>query len=77
VEAAVVHVPEGVEDAALDGLQAVVDVRDGAVEDDVGGVVEEPVAVGLGERGLLVLDLLAFGAFRRRSLRGRNLRAES
>jgi hypothetical protein len=46
VEAAVVHVPEGVEDAALDGLQAVVDVRDGAVEDDVARVVEKPVAVG-------------------------------
>ena len=45
VEAAVVHVPERVEDAALDGLQAVVDVRDRAVEDDVAGVVEEPVAV--------------------------------
>jgi len=43
----------------LDGLQAVVDMRDGAVEDDVGGVVEEPVAVSLRERGLLVLDFLA------------------
>jgi hypothetical protein len=35
VEPAVSHVPEGVEDAALDGLQAVVNVRDGTVEDDV------------------------------------------
>ena len=59
VEAAVVHVPEGVEDAALHRLQAVVDVRHGAVEDDVAGVVEEPVAVADGERRLLVLDLLA------------------
>jgi hypothetical protein len=51
-----------VEDAALDGLQAVVEMRDGAVEDDVAGVIKEPVAVRLGEGGLLVVDLLAFGA---------------
>ena len=68
VKAAVVHVPERVEDAALDGFQAVVDVRDGTVEDDVAGVVEKPVAVALRERRLLVLDLLAFLALRRRSL---------
>jgi len=31
-----------------------------AVEDDVAGIFEKPVAVALGKRGLLVLDLLAF-----------------
>ena len=59
VEAAVVHVPERVQDAALHRLQAVVDVRHRAVEDDVAGVVEEPVAVGDGERRLFVLNLSA------------------
>jgi hypothetical protein len=43
VEAAVVHFLQRVEDAALDGLEAVVDVRDGALEDDVAGVVEKPL----------------------------------
>jgi len=52
VEAAVVHFPKRVKDAALDGLEAIVDVRDGAVEDDVAGVVEEPVAVVLDERSV-------------------------
>ena len=51
VETAIVHLPKRVEDAALDGLEAVVDVGDGAVEDDVAGVFEEPAAVALGERG--------------------------
>jgi hypothetical protein len=55
VEAAVVLFPERVEDAALDGLEAVVEVGDGAVEDDVAGVFEEPVAVGVGERGVVVV----------------------
>jgi len=32
----------------------------GAVEDDVARVFEEPVAVALRQRGLLVLDLFAF-----------------
>ena len=45
VEASVVHFVEGVEDAALDGFEAVVDVGNGAVEDDVAGVVEEPGVV--------------------------------
>ena len=54
VETAVVHFPKGVEDASLDGLEAVVDVGDGAVENDVAGVVEKPAAVGLGERGGIV-----------------------
>jgi hypothetical protein len=49
MEAPVVHFPKRVEDAALHGLQAVIDVRDGAVEDDVARVVEKPGAVVLGE----------------------------
>lgn len=35
----------GMEDATLDGFEAVVDVGDGALEDDVGSVFEEPVAI--------------------------------
>ena len=65
VEAAVVHLPERVEHAALDGLQAVVHVRHGAVEDHVAGVVEEPVPVMLGQGRLVVLDLLALLALGR------------
>ena len=41
VERAVVHLVERPQDTALDGFQAVVDVRDGAVLDDVGGVLDE------------------------------------
>jgi hypothetical protein len=56
--------------AALDGLQPVVDVRDGAVEDDVAGVVEEPVPVAALKRrlgallrpGILVSFGMAVGA---------------
>jgi hypothetical protein len=61
------------EDPALDRFEAVVDVRDGAVEDDVAGVVEEPAPVGGRERRGVVLDLLALLAYWRRSLcsRGR------
>ena len=70
VEATVVHVPKGMEHAALDGLQSVVDMRNRAVENDVAGVVEEPVAIADGERSLLVLDLLAFLPLRRGSLLG-------
>ena len=79
VEAAVVHVPERVEHAALDGLQAVVDVRHGAVEDDVARVVEEPVAVAAAPaaRRLARLDFFprppcggGGGDTRRRRLRG-------
>jgi hypothetical protein len=33
------------EDAALNGFEAVIDVGDGAFEDDVGSVIEKPVAV--------------------------------
>src|ERR1017187_1591857 len=40
-EAAIVLVMQRPEDAALDGLEAVRQVRNGAVADDVGGVVEE------------------------------------
>ena len=45
VVVAVLHFLHGVEDAALDGFEAVFDVRDGAVQDYVGGVIEEPFPV--------------------------------
>ena len=40
VELAVVHFEERVQDAPLHGLEPVVDVRDRAVLDDIGGVFE-------------------------------------
>ncbi len=40
-EAAVINAMEGPENAALDRLQTVRQVRDGAVADDVGGVIEK------------------------------------
>ena len=42
---AVVDLEEGMQDAALNGLQAVVDLRNRPVLDDVGGVFEEVVVV--------------------------------
>jgi hypothetical protein len=47
VELAVVHLEKGVEDAPLHGLQAVSDVGDRPVLDDIGGVVEEVVVEDL------------------------------
>ena len=49
-EAAVVHLGERVQDAALDGLEAVLDGRDGAVADRVGGELEEVVVHHARER---------------------------
>ena len=45
VVSAVVEALHRVEDAALHGFEAVAEVRHGAFEDDIGGVVEEPVLV--------------------------------
>ena len=45
--AAVVLLPEGVHDAALDGLEAVLDGGDGARADDVGGILPEVEIVKL------------------------------
>ena len=45
VVTAVFQFVHGMEDAALDGFEAVIDVGDGAFEDDVGSVFEEPVAI--------------------------------
>ena len=45
VVAAVVDDLHGVEDAPLHGLQAVLDVRHGALQDHVGGVIQKPVLV--------------------------------
>jgi hypothetical protein len=43
VEAPVVLLLQRMEDAALDRLEPVVDVGDGALEDDVARVVQKPV----------------------------------
>ena len=45
VEPPIVHFPQAVKDAALNGLQAIVLVRNGAFENDVAGVIEEIVVV--------------------------------
>ena len=45
VVAAVVHALHGVQDAALHGLQTVLDMGHGTLQDHVGGIVEEPVLV--------------------------------
>ena len=52
VKPAVVHFPQRVEDPALHRLQTVVDMRDGAVEDDVARVFEKPVPIALRQRRL-------------------------
>ncbi len=68
VEAPVVHVPQRVEHAALHRFQAVVHVRDRAIEDDVAGVFEEPVAIMRRDGRFLLLD------FSRADGRGGNFR---
>ena len=42
---AVFELVHAVQDAAVYGLQAVIDVGDGALKDDVAGVIEKPVAI--------------------------------
>ena len=54
VVAAVVDFIHGVEDAALDRLEAVVEVGHRAFEDDVAGVIEEIIGIHRAERGMLV-----------------------
>ena len=51
----VVHVPQRMQNPALHRLQAVVDVRDGAVEDDVARVFKKPSPVTLRQRGIFLL----------------------
>ena len=43
VEASVVLLLQRVEDAALHGLEPVVDVRDGALEDDIARIIQKPL----------------------------------
>jgi hypothetical protein len=66
VETPVVHVPQACAARAAARLQAVVDVRHRAVEDDVAGVVEEPVPVADRKRRLVVLNLFILRATQRR-----------
>ena len=55
VKTPVVHVPQRVQNPALHRLQAVVDMRDSAVEDDVARVFKKPSPVTLRQRGILLL----------------------
>ena len=57
VVAAVVGLLHGVEDAALHRLEAVLDMRNGTVQDHVRGVIQEPVLVHAGE----FVPVLPFG----------------
>ena len=74
-EAAVVHLGERVQDAALDGLEAVLDGRDGAVADRVGGELEEVVVHHPRERAAVSRGEGA-GVGRRRGVVVRMLNAE-
>ncbi len=53
VVSAIVDALHGMEDTPLHGLESVVDIRNGSFEDDIGGIVEEPVLIHTGE---VVLD---------------------
>ena len=59
VKAPIVHVPKRVQHAPLHRFQPVINVRHRAIEDHVARVIEEPIAVALSQRGLLVLHFLA------------------
>ena len=63
---AVVHLVHRVQDAALDGLQAVHDVRDGALEDHVGRIVQEPVLEHAGQLELPAVAAQQAGELARR-----------
>ena len=54
VVAAVVQLVHGVENPALHGFEAVVEVRHRPLEDHVAGVIEEIVRIHRAERGMLV-----------------------
>ena len=58
VETAIVHLLQGVQDAALDRLQSVVEVRNRPLEDHIGGIIEEVLVV----HPLDADDLLHVGA---------------
>ena len=45
VEASVVHPLHGVQDTSLDGFESIVDVRNGAFQNDIGGIVHEVVGI--------------------------------
>jgi hypothetical protein len=50
VVTAIFQLIHAVQNAALHGLEAIVNVRHGALQDDVAGVVEEPVAIEIVHR---------------------------
>ena len=58
METAIVHLLQGVQDAALDRLQSVVEVRNRPLEDHIGGIIEEVLVV----HPLDADDLLHVGA---------------
>ncbi len=67
-EAAVVVLVQRIENAALDGLESVLDLGDGAVADDIGGVLQK-IAVHEAVQGAVAEVFLVHGrGGRRRSL---------
>ena len=61
VEVAVVGLLHGVHDASLHGLEAVLDVGNGALEYYVGGIVEKPVLVHAAQLQFLIFGHLVRG----------------
>ena len=61
VEVAVVGLLHGVHDASLHGLEAVLDVRHGALENYIGGIVEKPVLVHAAQLQFLIFRHLVGG----------------
>ena len=45
VVATILHFPHGVKDSALNGFQPIISMRYGTFENDVGSVVEKPIAI--------------------------------
>ena len=45
VVATILHFPHGVKDSALNGFQPIISMRYGTFENDIGSVVEKPIAI--------------------------------
>ena len=61
VEVAVIGLLHGVHDASLHGLEAVLDVGNGALEYHIGGIVEKPVLVHAAQLQFFIFGHLVGG----------------